>query len=351
MTNPLLYEFSNAEIEWMLSMGKPIELSAGILLIDSNNAPESLYWLLEGELAVSLTQNKTVVQSDLTDSSILEFDRLVLGNLVGVIPFLEDFTAHLMVRSLTPAKVLALPRSAVSEKLRSDSLFAAHFYRATVFLLMRQLTRLSQRLGCNVARLSQMQLREASMVFAELQDSDLDWLIAVGQVQQFSGDTVLIQAGRPIDEMHLILEGSAALNWIEYPSSSPAFLIESPDVQEQELARLSRGDLVGELLAIDGFPSNVTVRTLRETEVLSVPKWRLKAKLLHDPDFAARFYRVLALLLANKQQAVIQQLGYDTSGNELNSQRLSQLALAEARFEWMLKRIGTQLNSGEAIQW
>ncbi len=332
----------------MLSVGKPIDLPAGVLLIDPNYAPESLYLLLEGELALCLTQNEAAGQPDAEDAHILEFDRLALGNLVGVIPFLEDCTAHLMVRSLTPAKVFALPRSAISEKLQSDSQFAAHFYRATVFLLMRQLTRLSQRIGCNVAQLSQMQLREASMVFAELQDSDLDWLIAVGQVRQFPGDMVLIQAGRPIDEMHLVLEGAVALNLSR--DFSP-LLLANPNVQEEELARLSRGDLVGELLAIDAFPSNVTVRTLRETEVLSIPKWRLKAKLLHDPDFAARFYRVLALLLANKQQAVIQQLGYDTSSNELNSQRLSQLALAEARFEWMLKRIGTQLNSGEAIQW
>lgn len=97
----------------------------------------------------------------------------------------------------------------------------------------------------------------------------------------------------------------------------------------------------------------MSVKAAEDSVVLSIPRWRLAAKLLHDVAFAARFYRVLAVLLADKQRAIVSRLGYGrlsySTGqslgenleyeNELNSDFLAQVALAGARFDWMLKRI------------
>lgn len=99
----------------------------------------------------------------------------------------------------------------------------------------------------------------------------------------------------PIGDRNLILEAFSDLE---------------QSTLEQEFACLSRGDMVGEMLFIDtGLPA-ITVRALRDSQVLAIPRWPLEAKLLHDPGFAARFYRVLSVLLTNKQQAIAQQLGY-----------------------------------------
>ena len=45
-------------------------------------------------------------------------------------------------------------------------------------------------LGRSTVVLSQPQLREALIIFAELHDSDIEWLIAAGRVQQIAADTV-----------------------------------------------------------------------------------------------------------------------------------------------------------------
>jgi hypothetical protein len=110
---------------------------------------------------------------------------------------------------------------------------------------------------------------------------------------------------------------------------------------------------------VDAYFSEITVRTLRDTQILSIPRWRLTAKLLHDLGFASRFYRVMAMLLGNKYQNMIQQLhqecstanGEQTPGNvhvnELNHQLLNRVALAEARFDWLLKRATHSSGTGE----
>lgn len=356
MVSILLKEFSNSDIEWLLATGSLLDLTAGTTLIHPRQPLETCYVLLSGELAVTLTSEGQTSSSQTVPAQAAglrnwEFTRLCSGELAGAIPFLEAFLPNAMLESLTSTRILALPRSTLAQKLNDDTSFAAHFYRVSSILLVQRLAQLSRQIGCNVATLTQMPLREASTVFAELQDSDLDWLIAVGRIQQLAAETPLIQSGRPVDELHLVLEGAVTLNLIENADSLECLVLNHASGTEQELARLSRGDLVGETLLINAFPANVTVKTLRETQVLSIPKWRLAAKLLHDTSFAARFYRVLAVLLANKQQAIIQRLGYNTNGNEMSNHLLTQVALAEARFEWMLKRIQTQMNSGEIIQW
>ncbi|MGL5804706.1 MAG: cyclic nucleotide-binding domain-containing protein, partial [Xenococcaceae cyanobacterium] len=129
--------------------------------------------------------------------------------------------------------------------------------------------------------------------------------------------------------------------------------LEGSETPEKELSRLSRGDIVGESPFLEARPPNFNVRAIEDSIVLSVPRWRLAAKLLHDVGFASRFYRVLTALLADKQQALVNQIGYgrvsysqgqsleesDEYDNELSTEALSRVALAGARFDWMLKRM------------
>ena len=198
-------------------------------------------------------------------------------------------------------------------------------------------------------------------MFAQMQDSDIDWLITAGRVQTITADSVLIRSGRPMEALYILLDGAVALNTGggEGNPLTRAFtnLETSEDIPnqgfEQELGRLSRGDIVGETQFIEvETPLSVTVKALRDSRLLSIPRWRLTAKLLHDVGFAARFYRVLANILADKQREVVRRLGYGrltySSGeslqqafaNELDNDFLGDISLAGARFDWMLKKIG-----------
>lgn len=357
MTEVLLRELSNSDIDWMLDNGRYLEVEAGDILICSGQPLEALYILLEGALTVSPPFDHDSLDPGIDGQKIAQ---LTSGELVGALSLVEIYPPSTTVRASVRSHVLAIPKSQLVQKVQDDLSFAAHLYRVSAILLAAQLNQVRQK-ATQTAVFNQLQLREAVTVFGELQDSDLDWLVAAGRIQQLAADTVLSHSSRPIDALHIILDGAVALYAAtpERNRIANAFSKLKGSQPEQELVRLSRGDMVGETLFIEGSSPAITVTAVRDSQVLSIPRWRLAAKLLHDTSFAARFYRVLGVLLGNKYRATIQQLGYgsqtdskplsDTS--ELGNQFLTQVALAEARFEWILKRIQMQTGTGRHIQW
>jgi bacteriocin-type transport-associated protein len=365
MTEVLLKELSNEDIDWMLAVGNQAEVLPGTVLIQQNQPLDALHILLDGALTVSLNQSDNNplgrAFAVLEGGSLpgREIARLSSGEMVGEIPLIETYLPATTVSAKTKSLVLTIPKVHLIQKLEQDLSFAAHLYRASAVLLAHRLEEMMNQLGNSTVVLSQPQLREALIVFAELHDRDIDWLITAGRVEQFAAGSVLIRSGRPIEALHILLDGAVALN-ADTGESNPlarAFsnLEDSQNqVLEREFGRLWRGDIVGETPFIEAQAPAVTVRTLRNSRVLSIPRWRLAAKLLHDVGFASRFYRVLGILLADKQQAIAQRLGYgrlsyssgqsldESYANELNTNSLAQVALAGARFEWMLKRIGIE---------
>jgi bacteriocin-type transport-associated protein len=363
MTEVLLKELSNQDIDWMLATGHRVEIESGTVLIQQGQPLDALYILLDGTLAVSLTHSNANplgrAFAALEGGTLpgREIARLSSGEMVGEIPFVETYLPSTTVSALAKSLVLTIPKNQLLKKMQQDLEFAAHLYRAIAILLSTRLHQMMAQVGRSTVILSKPQLREALIVFAELHDSDIEWLVAAGRVQEIAADTVLIRSGRPVEALHILLDGALTLNASEEDSNPlmQAFsnLENSPNQPlEREFARLSRGDIMGETPFIEAQPPAVTVKALRDSRVLSIPKWRLAAKLLHDVGFAVRFYRVLSILLADKQQSIVQRLGYGrvtySSGddleksfaNELNNNFLGQVAIAGARFDWMLKRIG-----------
>lgn len=362
MTEVLLKEFSNEDIDWMSAVGHQLEIEPGTVIIQQGQPLEALYILLDGALTVSLNQPDTnplgrafaVLEGGTLPGR--EIAQLSNGEMVGEIPFVDTYLPSTTVKATRKSLILTIERSHLIAKLQEDLSFAAHLYRANAVLLARRLEQMIQQLGRSTVVLSQPQLREALIVFAELDDSDIDWLIAAGKVQKVMNNSVLIRSGRPIESLYILLDGAVALKSGSEdinPLTKAFSNLEDSQNQplEKELARLSRGDIFGETPFMEMQNPAVTVKALRDSLVLSIPRWRLSAKLLHDVGFATRFYRVLAILLADKQQAIVQRLGYgrlsyssgqsleNSYSNELNNNLLAQVALAGARFEWMLKRI------------
>ena len=359
MTEVLLKELSNQDIDWMLTTGIKTEIEPGTVLIQQGQPLEALHILLDGALSVSLTQadanplGRAFAALEGGTLSGREIARLSSGEMVGEIPFVETYLPSTTVHATTKSVVLSISLEHLIQKLQQDLSFAAHLYRASAVLLANRLEQMIDQLGHSTVVLSQPVLREALIIFAQLDDSDIEWLIAAGRVQQIAADTVLIRSGRPIEALHILLDGAIALNASEEGNLlTQAFSHLENQPSTREFARLSRGDIVGETTFIEAQQSALAVKALRDSRVLSIPKWRLAAKLLHDVGFAARFYRVLAIILADKQQAIVSRLGYGRLGyssgqalensyaNELDTDFLTQVGLAGARVEWMLKRIG-----------
>jgi bacteriocin-type transport-associated protein len=364
MTEVLLKELSNSDIDWMLTTGSKEEITPGTVIIRQGQPVDALYLLLDGALSVSISQpdsnplGRAFAALEGGEMSEREIARLSSGEIVGEVPFLKGYQPCTTVKAIKRSIILSIPQGQLISKLEKDISFAAHLYRASAILLANRLERIVSQLSHSTLVFAQPQLREILFVFAELRDSDIDWMIAAGNVNHITTGTTLIHAGRPIEALYLLLDGKMSLSVFEDERSplERAFSnLENSQISQissYEFA-ISRGDIVGETPFVDARPPSITVKAIEDSLVLSIPRWRLAAKLLNDVGFAARFYRVLAVLLADKQQALVSRLGYGRLfygkgkslgetceyENELNSDFLAQVALAGARFNWMLKRI------------
>ncbi|MEH2262004.1 cyclic nucleotide-binding domain-containing protein [Nostoc sp.] len=362
MTEVLLKELTNSDIDWILATGQREEISAGTILIRQRTPVNALYILLDGALSVSVAQaddnpiGRAFAALEGGELSGREVARLANGEVVGEMPFLASYQSSTTVKAARKSLVLKIPQQQLIQKLQEDVTFAAHFYRAIAVLLAQRLEQMIGQIGQSTVVLFQPQIREILFTFAELNDSDIGWMIVAGNAMRIPAGTVLFQAGRPVDALYILLDGKMVASIAEDTSNplTRAFsTLEQTDCIEREFARLSRGDIVGETPFVEASPPAMTIRAVEDAIVLSIPKWRLSAKLLHDVAFAARFYRVLAILLADKHQGIINSLGYGrinyssgksldehlTYEDELSSSFLAQVTLAGTRFDWMLKQI------------
>ena len=350
----LLKELTNQEIDWLIDNGAFREIAADTVLVEANQ-PTNFYILLEGDLSALFVQPES--------GQRWEYRRLSSGELFGTLPWLEATNPnnHTAIKALTTCTVLEIPLPQLIEKSTHDAAFTARLCRANAIQMLSHFSeQFSPQMGLN-AGMAQSQFRDALTVFAELQDSDLDWMLAVGQMQSLAVNAVLARQGRPLDALHILLEGSLTLNQAESSRLNDSELktafATAPEGTESKIASLSRGELVGEMAFVNSNLSAFTIRAGRDSQLFSIPQWRLAAKLLHDLPFAARFYRILATLIANRQQTMMQR--YFTGNASANasthslmdSQFLAKIELAEARFEWMQMRIQTQFGRERQLQW
>jgi CRP-like cAMP-binding protein len=346
MVDYLLHELSHQDLDWLIQMGKIKELSPKAILRQPDRPCHEMYLLLEGSLSLALPHQE--------HGALQELLQLTSGECTGAIPYLETLFSSATIQAIDRSCILSIDRTQLADQLTQDHAFSTHFYRAQAILLLQRMQFLAMQMNLNPAFLAQLNLKEVSILFAELQDQDLDWFIAVGQVQQLASQTILQPRYRPIEALQIVLEGTLSLQALDdAPDAIAQVFLNSARGSLQELARLARGDVFGETSFLQPHPSYVQIQALRETQVLSIPHWRLAAKLLHDTGFAMRFYRVLAGLMASKYQTIVSQLGFVTQleAIEFGDSFLSKMAMAEARFDWMVKRLKTQSATGSAIQW
>lgn len=176
-------------------------------------------------------------------------------------------------------------------------------------------------------------MRKALIILGTLDDSDIDWMIAVGQRQRLKMGSTLIIEGQKIDHVCIVLDG--------------AFAVRKATVQGKDIAQLRAGEIVGEMSFVDARPPSASVIAIEDSVVLSIPSAAL-AERLADANFAARFYRSLAVFLANRLRNTVAGLGYGRAsgdaeetalGDEIGPTMLETMAMAGARLNWMMKRL------------
>jgi CRP/FNR family cyclic AMP-dependent transcriptional regulator len=179
-------------------------------------------------------------------------------------------------------------------------------------------------------------MRKVLYLFGQLNDGDVEWMMATGRTRPVVRGEALIQQGVPVDALFILLEGRLAV------------LLGR---QEREIAKLNAGEMVGEMSFVDARPPSATVRALEDSTVFALSKPVLTNKLDRDLGFAARFYRALAIYLSTTVRERHRMLGYgsgaevdgtEDDADELDPNVLDTVALAGDRFDRMVKQlIGT----------
>ncbi|ARV58814.1 bacteriocin-type transport-associated protein [Nostocales cyanobacterium HT-58-2] len=365
MTQVLLQQLSNSDINWMIANGRQQQIAPGTVLIQQQSNLDYLYIILEGTLSASIRRNPdsalASVFAALEDDQDLEqeitrFDR---GEVLGEISFLNFSPSAITVKAEENSVVLALPSEKLLAILRQDVGFANRFYRAIAILLLDRFERLVKKFT-HRQNLQIPPLQDVPLLFGELSDSDVDWLIQHSQVEVIAPDTVLIQAGRPLEYLYVLLRGRVSMFAQEVTQNSLTRVFTILEDYDQgnsspatEIASSLSGEIIGETALVDARLPMYTFKAAEDSQVLAIKKQQLMIKLQQNPGMGARFYRVIAMLLSARLQGLISRLGYGRSSYRVG-QRLSEdfeyedeidlnvmdnIFLGGARFDWMLKRL------------
>lgn len=367
MTEVLLQTLTTNDIAWLKQWGQPQPLPVGDLLLQNPNVPE-LFIILEGTLQVAIAAEQAnrlgqaFAALEAADSLAAEVGRFGVGELIGEAALLNQSVVPLTMTALEASLVLRVPVAVLQSRLDQDWAFAARFYRAIALLLLGRMEEVIETL-LRRKRLQIQPLQNVPLLLSQLRDSDVDWLTQQGEVQHFDPGEVLIAAGRRPEYLYILLQGTLEVRVSPTQQhrlrrAFAALEATSPEesAPETELVRLEAGEMSGEIVIIDDRLAPATTRAIAPSLVLAIPRQQILLKLQQDTGFAARFYRVVAMLLSARMQGLVDRLGFGrgsygvgsslagnaTYADELELSILDQLSLGGARFEWMLKRL--QLN-------
>ena len=182
-------------------------------------------------------------------------------------------------------------------------------------------------------------MRKVLYILGQLTDRDVEWLASHGTRRRVAPGETLIVRGKQIDALFIVLSGEMSV------------VVEGIG----EIARVKTGDILGEMSLIDASPPSATVTATAESKVLEIPKSAVNERMALDVEFAAHFYRAIAIFLSDRLRRTVSRLGYGgevcfdeqiMQPDELDANVLDNVFLAGGRFDRMLKVL---MGTSEAV--
>jgi bacteriocin-type transport-associated protein len=177
-------------------------------------------------------------------------------------------------------------------------------------------------------------MRKALYLLGQLSDTDVEWMIGHGRRERVPAGTILIREGQPVNAFYIVLDG--------------VLEVSGSGVGGSGRVQLGCGEVVGEMSFIDARPPTATVTVKEEAVVLAIPRLGLSTRLDKNPEFAARFYRSLAVFLSHRLRDTVQRLGCGKGQplrqdveyeDELDAHVLDNVHLAGSRFDRVRQRL------------
>jgi CRP/FNR family transcriptional regulator, cyclic AMP receptor protein len=177
-------------------------------------------------------------------------------------------------------------------------------------------------------------MRKVLFILGHLSDDDVEWMARAGRRLAAADGEVLIRQGEPSSDLFFVLDGHAVVHVNGLG----------------DVGRIGRGEVIGEVSFVDSAPPSATVRSDGGCSVLALDRRRVEARLREQPAFAGRFYKALAIFLADRLRAArggatrgeAAAAGLDADRvmeDELDDNVLDQVSLAGARFDRMLRTL------------
>jgi len=170
-------------------------------------------------------------------------------------------------------------------------------------------------------------MRKVLYILGELDDADAEWLAQAGRQRKIPRGEVLIHEGQDIDSVFFVTQGTFSV---------------TTRGAGQEVARVGAGEVLGEVSYIDRHPPTATVTATEDSAVLAVSRQALTAKIHADPGFAGRFYKAVAVFLAERLRSTLRRIGSEPGAgdvSELDLLALDSVSKAGVRFERILQRL------------
>jgi CRP-like cAMP-binding protein len=169
-------------------------------------------------------------------------------------------------------------------------------------------------------------MRKVLYIFGLLTDADVEWMARNGYRRQILDGELLIEEGGRSDSLILLLEG-------ELQAAAKGYGL---------IARMGVGEIVGEISLVDSAPPSATITARGDGLALFLDKQKLLQKLDSDDGFGSRFYRALAVFLADRLRATRKPTATGLSDSALSTDELddgimNNISAAGERFNRMLR--------------
>jgi CRP/FNR family transcriptional regulator, cyclic AMP receptor protein len=175
-------------------------------------------------------------------------------------------------------------------------------------------------------------VRTVLYIFGLLTDEDVDWMARVGKLRRLADGDVLIREGERTDWLMFLLEGELLVT----------------GKKQGPISTLRVGEVVGEISAVDSAPPSAMVMAQGKGLALFIDRTKLMQKLDSDSGFGCRFYRALAVFLADRLRTAMRvgsddaAIGNDAiSIDELDVGILDNVSAAGERFTRILKTLSS----------
>jgi bacteriocin-type transport-associated protein len=329
---------------WIAQHCQPRHAASAEVLIQEGS-PDPHLWLIEaGSAQVSTTGS---------DGTQIHLATLAAGALVGEMSVLEGRPAVASVIAGSPCRVIPIDPPALAAAMARSPVLALEVNNLFARKLALQLD--SQNHFIHRWRETSIEpLRKALVVFAQLQEVDLEWLARLGRRRRYPDGAVLIRQGESVPDLLLVLVGTASVRV-------------AAAAGEVEVGTSRSGELLGEMSLVGRDDhASATVVARGPVEVLALPKALLLEDLACDPARGARFYRAMALMLSQRSRDQLQSRGLAAvarmrdenpqpeptwavppSGEadlemeeQLDLDQMASITQAGHRFHWLCRRVG-----------